>query len=75
MARMTRSQAKAFRDRWQAVAAVEAEDRKSSSLEQRWAQMNALRRLMIGLRLPPPSRTDQESVVWERWSKLKDLAE
>ncbi len=75
MHRMTRSQAKAFRDRWQAVAAVEAEERRGTSLRQRWVQMNALRGLMVGLKLSPPSDGDQEKIVWERWARLKDLTE
>lgn len=75
MRRMTPSEAKAYRDRWQAIAAVEAEERRSSTLQQRWEQMNSLRGLMIGLNLPAASTTDQEKTVWERWARLKDLAE
>lgn len=75
MRRMTRSQAGDYRDRWQAVAAVEAKERMSMSLRQRWSQMNALRCLMAGLKLSPPSTGDQERIVWERWAKLKELTE
>jgi hypothetical protein len=75
MRRMTRSLAKAYRDRWQAAAAVEAEEHRSSSVLQRWEQMNSLRGLMIALNLPAPSTSEQEKAVWERWARLKDLAE
>ena len=72
---MTRSQAKAFRDRWQAVAAAEAEERRRASLRLRWQQMNALRRLMVGLKLSSPSTGEEEKIVWERWARLKERSE
>jgi len=72
MHQMTRLQAKAFRDRWNAVAALEAEERRRTSLRTRWQQMNALRRLMIGLKLSTPLSEEQEKYVWERWAKLKE---
>lgn len=72
---MTPSQARAFRDRWHAVAAAEAEEHRSASLLLRWEQMNALHRLGVALRLTPRSTGDQEKIVWERWAKLKELSE
>lgn len=75
MHRMTRPQAKAFRDRWQVVAAFEAEERKRASLMLRWQQMNALRNLTIGLGLSLPSSQEHERIAWERWAWLKELRE
>ena len=72
---MTPSQARAFRDRWHAVAAAEAEEHRSASLALRWEQMNALHCLGVGLKLAPPSTGEQEKIAWERWAKLKDLRE
>jgi hypothetical protein len=72
---MTRSQAREYRDRWQAVADVEAEERRSASLRLRWEQMNSLRRLALGLELSVPSMDEQERIIWERWAKLKELNE
>jgi len=73
MRRMTRSQAKAFRDHWDTVASVQAEERRCTSLQLRWEQMNALRRLAVGLALPLTSPADQEEIVWERWARLKKV--
>jgi len=41
-----------FRDRWKAVAAVEAEEQKTASIELRWQQLNSILRMAIGLGLP-----------------------
>jgi len=73
MPEITSAQAKAFRDRWQAVAAAEAEERKRISVGLRWQQLNALWRLAVGLGLLP---TEPEGVqeVQERWAKLKEVA-
>lgn len=75
MRKMARSQAKAFRDRWHAVAAAEAEERRRASLLLRWQQMNALRNLMMGIKLSPPSSVEQERIAWERWARLRALHE
>lgn len=75
MTGMTRSQAEAFRHRWQAVAATEAEEHRSASLQPRWKQLNALRCLAGGLDLAVGSVDEQEKSVWKRWARLKDLAE
>lgn len=71
MREMTRSQAEAFRDRWNSVAAAWAEERRSASIQLRWEQMNALRRLAVGLELPLDPTDEQEETVWKRWSGLK----
>lgn len=36
-----------FRDRWQAVAAVEAEEQLNASIELRWQQLNSILRMAI----------------------------
>lgn len=71
MTGMTRSQAEAFRGRWQAAAAAEAQECRSASLRLRWEQLNALRRMMIGLGLSPSAMVEQERIVRERWARLK----
>jgi hypothetical protein len=61
---------KQFRDRWQAVAAVEAEEQRAASIELRWKQLNALWQLAVGLGLrPEPDETENQ--VRERWARLK----
>ncbi|MBN1889933.1 MAG: hypothetical protein JW850_18200 [Thermoflexales bacterium] len=61
---------KHFRDRWQAVAAVELEEQRAASVELRWQQLNALLQIAIGLELPLDKRDDEDSVR-RRWAKLK----
>jgi len=73
MDQMTPTQARAFRDRWRAVAAAEVVEHRNASLELRWRQMNALHALGVGLQLISPSAATQEQLVWERWARLKDL--
>jgi len=60
-----------FRERWQAVAAVELEELRSASLSWRWQQMNAILRLAIGLGLPLEKPEGQEEEVRQRWVRLK----
>ena len=62
--------AKQFRDRWQAVAAIEDQEQRAASIGLRWKQLNAIWQLALGLRAwPEPDGT--ESLVRERWAKLK----
>jgi hypothetical protein len=61
---------KRFRERWQAVAAVELEEQRAASIEQRWQQLNALLQIAIGLKLPLGEQEDEDS-VHHRWAKLK----
>ncbi len=62
--------AKQFRDRWQAVAAVELEEQRAASVGLRWKQLNAIWQLALGMGLrPEPDET--ESLVRERWARLK----
>ncbi len=63
---------KEFRERWQAVAAVELEEQRQASIDLRWQQLNSILRLAIGLGLKLPVESDEEvEVVRQRWVKLK----
>ena len=62
--------AKQFRDRWQAVAAVQEQKQRAASIDLRWKQSNAIWQLALGLGVQSgPDET--ESLVRERWAKLK----
>jgi hypothetical protein len=63
---------RAYRDRWQAVEAVEREEQRTASLELRWQQLNAILRMAAGLGLVPPD--DDEAGVYARWARLKEAA-
>ncbi len=46
----------AYRQRWTAVAAVEAAERQSSSITERWQQLNALFRMALSLNILPQNQ-------------------
>lgn len=65
-------QVKAFKERWQAVNAFEADEQRATSIELRWQQMNALLRLAMALGLPLQESGDAaDEAVRRRWAKLK----
>ncbi len=67
---LDRQLAKQFRDRWQAVAAIEDQEQRAASVSLRWKQLNAIWQLARGLGIQSePDET--ESVVRERWARLK----
>ncbi|MFQ5812166.1 MAG: hypothetical protein ACE5I2_03085 [Anaerolineae bacterium] len=59
-----------FRDRWQAVAALEREEQREASVALRWQQLNAILRLAMSLGLPPREQFEEETVR-QRWAKLR----
>jgi hypothetical protein len=64
--------AKEFRERWQAVAAVEIEEQKTASIALKLKQLNAILRLAIGLGLPLEKSEEEIAIVRQRWMKLKE---
>ncbi|MCI0495569.1 hypothetical protein L0Z72_11255 [candidate division KSB1 bacterium] len=62
-----------FRDRWKAVASIEAEEQLSASIEFRWQQLNAILRMAIGLELPLTDSSEDDLVVYQRWAKLRGM--
>ena len=62
-----------FRERWQAVSAVEAEEQKTASIALRWQQTNAILRLAIGLGMPLEELAEAQEAVRQRWAKLKGV--
>ena len=63
-------QAREYRARWQAVAAIEEEEQRASSVQSRWQQLNAILRLAAGLGLNM-AQPDEEEAVRARWARLK----
>jgi hypothetical protein len=62
---------KNFRERWQAVAAIETEEQISASVALRWQQTNAVLRLAVGLGIAVDEPDDLEQAVYDRWAQLK----
>ena len=70
---MNSQSAKEIRERWQAVAAVEAEEQRAASVALRWQQTNAIFRLAMGLGLPLAGEDSAEiEAVRRRWILLKE---
>ena len=59
-----------FRNRWRAVATVEMEEQRATSVALRWQQLNAILGMAIGLGLPLEESKDVE-IVRQRWTELK----
>jgi len=68
---MNSQQAREFRERWQAVAAIEAKEQEESSIALRWQQTNAILCLAMGLGLPLEEDGAEIEVVRRRWARLK----
>ena len=72
---MNSQQAREFRERWQVVAAIEAEEQRATPIDLRWQQMNAILRLAMGLGLPLAEEDSAEiEAVCCRWALLKGAA-
>lgn len=63
----------AYRQRWTAVAAVEAAERQSSSIAERWQQLNALFRLAVSLNIVPQNQDIALDEGQQRWQALYAL--
>jgi hypothetical protein len=61
----------AYRKRWEAVAEVEAAEKRHATIEQRWQKLNAMLRLTISLGLYEKMRNPNVNDVRNRWIKLK----
>ena len=72
---MNDREAKEFRERWLAVAAIEAEEQRAAPIALRWQQTNAIFRLAVGLGLPLAEEDNAEiEAVRRRWALLKGAA-
>jgi len=63
--------ARAYRERWRAVEAVDSSELRRSPVGWRLQQMDAIYTLAVGLRLPGKACSDGKAAVYERWARLK----
>ncbi|MGQ9586013.1 MAG: hypothetical protein ACUVXG_11510 [Anaerolineae bacterium] len=70
---MNKQQANEFRERWQAIADIEAEEQRMATLSLCWQQMNAILRLAMDLGLPPAQPSEKVEIVRQQWNRLKGL--
>ncbi|GAB4161959.1 MAG: hypothetical protein Fur0021_35760 [Candidatus Promineifilaceae bacterium] len=69
-AELTRQSLIAYRQRWQVAAAMEANLRESSDLDERWRQLNALFRVAQSLNILPPAEEIGLDEGRQRWQLL-----
>lgn len=72
-AELNRQNLLAYRQRWTAVAAVEAAERQSSSTAERWQQLNALYRMALSLNILPQNQDVALDEGQQRWQALYAL--
>ncbi len=68
---MDKHLARAYRERWRAVEAIDSRELRRSPVGWRLQQMDAIYRLAVGLRLPGKASSDGKAAVYERWARLK----
>lgn len=70
--RLTREALEAYRSQWEAVAQIEAEERRQATIAQRWQKLNGMLKLTIALGLYKKKMRDTNvEDVRNRWIKLK----
>jgi hypothetical protein len=63
----------AYRSRWQAVAEIEALERRKTSVAERWRQLNALLQMAVALGLPMASDDPLDDRAHQRWTRLQEI--
>ena len=63
----------AYKERWRAVAEIELQELRSTSIEKKWQQLNSIINLarQLGIFRPDPS----EKVTYQQWAKVKEKAD
>jgi hypothetical protein len=63
----------ANKEHWRAVAEIEREELRTTSIEKKWQQLNSI--INIGIGLGIFTADPSEEVVYHRWAKLKESLE
>jgi hypothetical protein len=63
----------AYKERWRAVAEIEEQELRRTSIETKWRQLNAIISLAIRMGIFKPDTS--EELVYQRWAKLKEKAD
>lgn len=69
--KLTKEALEVYRSRWNAIAEVEAEEKRQATIAQRWQKLNAMLKLIIALGLYEKMRDANVEDVRQRWIKLK----
>ncbi len=70
---MDKQLAQEFRDRWQAVKAIEIQEQRVAPPALRWQQLNSLIGMAMGLGIFQSGLDKGEDEVSQRWLKLKGV--
>lgn len=68
---MQAQDARDYRRRWQAVAAIEEAERRRASLDERLRQLNSLLGMARALGMDLTRLEADEHIVYRRWAQLK----
>lgn len=69
-----REMVQAYRQRWQAVAEIEAFERQQETVTERWQKLNALLRMGVALGLNAgTSRETDPLLPHQRWNQLRQM--
>lgn len=63
----------AYRNRWQAVAEIEALEQQRMSVTQRWRQLNVLLRMAAALELPLDRDDQLDDLADQHWRRLREI--
>jgi len=63
----------AYQDRWRAVAEVELQELRSTSVETKWRQLNSI--ISLAIRMGIFKQDPSEELVYQQWAKLKEKAD
>lgn len=69
---LTKEEAQAYVARWKAVQAVEREESRRSTPQQRWKQFITILELVEGLGLQIPDTAEEDMQVILRWKRIKE---
>lgn len=68
---MKKSDAIAYLNRWEEVENIEKREAQTTSIQERWIQLNSLFGLALELDLFEKSNDTEEDMVWQRWAALR----
>lgn len=63
----------AYQDRWRAVAEIELQELRITSIETKWRQLNSI--ISLAIRLGIFKADPSEEVDYKPWAKLKEKAD
>jgi predicted nuclease with TOPRIM domain len=68
---MDKEEARAYRERWAAVAEIEEREMREATIETRWRRFNSLLEMAALLNLKAERNEDEISEVRARWQRLR----